>query len=60
LERRWVSVRTVSEYLGIHEITARRLIDRGVIPATKIGGSIRVDMKKLDEILESKERINGA
>ncbi len=56
MERRWVSVRTVSEYLGIHEITARRLIDRGVIPAAKIGRSIRVDLKKLNETLESQTK----
>ncbi len=52
MERRWISVRTASEYLSIHEITCRRLIDRGKIPATKIGGSIRIDKKRLDEKLE--------
>lgn len=52
MERRWISVRIASEYLGIHEITCRRLIDRGEIRATKIGGSIRVDKKRLDEKLE--------
>jgi excisionase family DNA binding protein len=52
LERRFVSVRIASEYLGIHEVTCRRLIDKGQIPAAKIGGSIRVDMRKLNEKLE--------
>ncbi len=52
MERRWVSVNTASKYLSIHPVTCRRLIDRGVIPATKIGGSIRVDKKRLDEKLE--------
>ena len=33
-------------------MTCRRLIDRGVIPATKLGGSIKIDMKKLDDQLE--------
>jgi len=56
MERRWISVRTASEYLGIHEITVRRLIDRGEIPATKIGRSVRVDLKKLNETLESQTK----
>jgi len=51
MEKRWVSVRETSRYLGIHEITVRRLIDRGEIPAAKIGGSIRIDKIKLDEKL---------
>jgi len=54
-ERRWVPIKTASEYLSIHEVTCRRLIDRGEIPATKIGRSVRVDMKKLEEILETRE-----
>ena len=50
--RRWISVREASEYISIHPKSCYRLIDRGEIPATKIGGSIRVDKKKLDEQLE--------
>lgn len=53
MERRWISVRIASEYLGIHEITVRRLVDRGEIAAAKIGGSIRIDKLKLDEKLSS-------
>lgn len=56
MERRWISVRTASEFLGIHEITCRRLIDRGKIPAAKIGRSIRIDLKKLNETLESQTK----
>jgi len=59
MERRWISVRTASEYLGIHEITVRRLLDRGQIPGTKLGGSIRIDMKKLNEQLEREMNSNG-
>lgn len=51
MERRWVSVNTASKYLSIHPVTCRRLIDKGEIFAAKIGGSIRVDMKKLNEKL---------
>ena len=52
--RRWISVREASQYLSIHEITCRRLIDRGEIPACKVGGSIRIDKKRLDEKLEQR------
>jgi len=52
MEKRWVSVREASRYLSIHEITCRRLIDRGLIPASRIGRSVRVDIQKLNEQLE--------
>jgi len=52
MEKRWVSVREASQYLSLHEITTRRLIDRGMIPASRIGRNIRVDMRKLNEQLE--------
>jgi len=56
MERRWISVKAASEYLSVHQKTCYRLIDKGEIPATKIGGSIRVDLKALETILESKSR----
>lgn len=52
MELRWISVRETSQYLGIHEITVRRLIDRGEIFAAKVGRSVRIDKIKLDEKLE--------
>lgn len=51
--RRWISIRETAKYLGIHEVTARRLVDRGEIAAAKIGGSIRVDLKALEKRLEN-------
>ena len=55
MERRWISARETSEYISIHLKSVYRLIDRGEIPAAKIGGSVRVDLKRLTEILESRE-----
>jgi len=52
MEKKWISVRETSRYLGIHPITVRRLVDRGQIKAVKIGGSIRIDLKRLDEQLQ--------
>ena len=61
MERRWISVREASEYLSIHFKSCYRLIDRGKIPAVRIGGSVRVDFKRLVEILEAQdlERTNN-
>jgi len=55
MERRWISVRECAEYLGLHLKSIYNLIYQGCIPATKIGGSIRIDRKKLDQFLESQE-----
>jgi excisionase family DNA binding protein len=49
--RRWVSVDFVSKYCDLHPVTVRRLIDKGKIPASKIGRSVRVDLKKLNQQL---------
>ncbi|MBD3330946.1 helix-turn-helix domain-containing protein [Candidatus Peregrinibacteria bacterium] len=49
--RRWITVNQAAEYLSLHPISVRRLIDRGKIPAAKIGRSVRVDLKKLEHQL---------
>lgn len=57
MQRRWISVRECSSYLGLHLKTIYALISKGAIPAARIGsqkrGSIRVDRRKLDEQLEN-------
>jgi len=55
VDRRWISIRETSTYLGIHEVTCRRLVDRGQIPAAKVGGSIRVDLKALEKQMETQQ-----
>ena len=55
MEKRWISVKECALYLSIHLKTVYAQIARGEIPATKIGGSVRVDKKKLDEKLEKRE-----
>ena len=55
MERRWISPKECASYLSIHLKTVYVQIARGEIPATKIGGSVRVDKKKLDERLEKRE-----
>ncbi len=50
--RRWVTVNEVAEYLSMHPVTVRRKIDRGEIPSSRVGRSVRVDIQKLNEQLE--------
>ncbi|MFW6129444.1 MAG: helix-turn-helix domain-containing protein [Candidatus Aminicenantaceae bacterium] len=58
MKRRYITVQETAEYLSKHPVTIRRQIDRGEIPASKIGRSVRVDLKALDEMLE-RQRIGG-
>lgn len=55
MDKRFYSCREIAEYLGTCEKTIRRLCDRGEIPAVRIGGSVRVDFKRLVEILEAQD-----
>lgn len=43
-----LSVRRASRRLGLHRATTYNLIRRGVIPAMRVGGSIRLDPRELD------------
>ncbi len=58
MNQRWISVKQCSSYLSIHLKTTYVLISRGVIPAARIGGNIRVDRIKLDKIMEESSRNN--
>jgi excisionase family DNA binding protein len=55
MTRRWISINSAAEYLALHPVTVRRLIDRGEIPAVRIGRNVRVDLKTLDEKLIDKK-----
>jgi len=56
MQRRWITVKAAAEYLNIHPVSVRRLIDRGEIPSAKIGRSVRVDFQALEQKLESKSK----
>lgn len=51
-QRRWISARECASYLSLHLISVYRLIDKGLIPATRIGRNVRIDLKALEEKLE--------
>ena len=56
MERRFFSCAEIATYLGFSEKTIRRMIDRKEIPSARIGKSIRIDMRKLTNILESESK----
>jgi len=50
--KRWITPKEAAEYLSLHPISVYRLMAKGLIPSIKIGHSVRVDLKALDEIFE--------
>jgi len=50
--RRWLTIREAADYLGLHPKTCYVMAGKGILPAARIGGTIRVDLLKLDEFLE--------
>ena len=53
-ERRWISAEEASIYLGgLHSQTVFDLCYRGILPSAKIGGSRRIDRRRLDEFMEA-------
>lgn len=49
----WMGTPEAAEYLGVVLRTLYRLIDRGQVPAYKVGRVIRVKKADLDAFLES-------
>lgn len=58
--RRWISVREVAEYLGLHLKSCYDLIAQGKLPAARVGRVIRIDVRALDAELERQANGNTA
>lgn len=58
MNKRWISVDDASEYLSIHPVTVRRLAYKGQIPASRIVRNLRIDLKRLDEMMEKEDGKN--
>lgn len=52
LPRRWLTIVQTAELLQLNKKTIYALIMRGEIPSSKIGGSRRIDGKRLEEQME--------
>lgn len=51
---RWLTVDQAAEFMQLDIETIRRWIRSKKLPATKIGGSYRIDINTLEEIMEGK------
>lgn len=54
MEKLTCTVQEASEALGLHHLTVRRAIDRGELPAVRVGRRILIPRKALEAFLESK------
>jgi excisionase family DNA binding protein len=57
--RRWISCREAATYIGVHEMTIRDWISRGLVPSCRIGRCIRVDIRRLETQLERQSQLRG-
>ena len=53
-----MTIAQVAEYLGLHELTVRRLAREGAIPALKLGRQWRVKKDLLAKWIESRSLDN--
>ena len=53
-----MTIADVAEYLGLHELTVRRLAREGAIPALKLGRQWRVKRDLLDKWIENRSLDN--
>jgi excisionase family DNA binding protein len=52
-ERRWFSVKEISEFLGVSIKGCYDMIAAGKIPAARVGRLVRVDLRALEADLEA-------
>ena len=50
-----MNVAELAVYLSVSKDTIRGWVKKGQIPFSKIGGSVRFDMRKIEKWLKSKE-----
>lgn len=53
MTKRWMSVSEIAEYLGVAAITIYRWLEKGQIPAHKIGKQWRFNQDIVDSWVES-------
>lgn len=51
--RRWASPKEAATYLKLGRFTIYRLIKAGTIPAVRLGSRFRIDLGRVDELLDS-------
>lgn len=58
MEKHWLIIRKASVYLSAHPKILYVWAAKGLLPTSKIAGSLKVDKKKLDAKLEASEKIS--
>jgi excisionase family DNA binding protein len=53
------SIREVAEILSVHQLTVRRHINNGLLPAHRIGGVFRISHRSLMDFIEGKDEMEG-
>jgi excisionase family DNA binding protein len=53
-----MTIADVAEYLGLHELTVRRLAREGAIPALKLGRQWRIKRDLLEKWIETRSLDN--
>lgn len=53
---RWISIREAASFLSVSESGLRKMVDRDLVPVARVGRLIRVDLKLLNERLESQSQ----
>lgn len=56
MERRWITVKECSLYLGLHLKSVYEKISRGEIPAARLGRVLRVDLRRLEVMMEGQQK----
>jgi excisionase family DNA binding protein len=55
IERHWLRVSEVVQYLGLHPKSVYRACRKGQIPSSKVPGiGVRIDKQELDALLKKK------
>jgi excisionase family DNA binding protein len=60
LDREWLTLREMQEMLSIGRTKAWQLVASGEVPAVKIGRSVRVSRKELEQWLEEQRYLDAA
>jgi excisionase family DNA binding protein len=55
MEKRFFNVKEIATYLGLSEDTIRAWVKTGKIPFSKLGRSVRFDLRRIDQWLKKKE-----
>jgi len=53
VERQWLSYKEAQEFAGLGRTTLWSLVSQGLIPAAKIGRSVKISKERLEEYLHS-------